>query len=345
MVNAYERLIGDLIRWHLTYEPDAAPKEQALTYRELLQFESLDEAKRKVLQTFLSDFIRNKNTPQQLEYFQQHFNADIKSQFPKMPQFEELILRRHTIVHAGGIITPQYLRRVRSIKHLPFEPGPEGTLVELDKPYIESGWSIVSSLGTILLHLIARNSARARKAPEEENEADHFVIQYPFKAIQERIYPAAEMILNYAKPLHLAKTTNELMVKINLAQTLMWQDREEDALDLLQSVDWQSTSNVFRTCVAALRNPDAFADLLAAAVRDKELTLENLYEWPVFTNIRTDPRFPEWLQRAFDSSDSPIRERFPPALLTFEHEAKLKEIFDYLNSRGNLRIESRKASP
>jgi hypothetical protein len=341
IVNAYERLIGDLIRWHLTYDPEAAPKDQTITYRELLQIETMDEAKRRVVQTVLSDFLRTKSAPQQLEYFREHFNADVKNHFPKMAEFEELILRRHTLVHAGGLITPEYLRRVRALKNLPYQPGTEGSIVELDRPYIESAWSIVYSLGTILLHLVAQQCARNRKRPDEEDQADFFVLHYPFKAIQERLYAAAEMILNYAKPLRLAKTTNDLMVKINLAQTLKWQQREDEAKALLQTVDWKATSNLFRTCVAALRDPDEFGDLLTAAVRDKDLSRESLYEWPVFTEVRKDSRFPEWVQQAFGGPDSPANERFPPSLLNFEHEAKLKEIMNYFKSRADAQLESR----
>ena len=339
IVNAYERLIGDLIRWHLTYEPGEAPKDQSITYRELLQFGTMEEAQRKVIQSFLSEFLRTKTATQQLDYFREHFGCDLKANFPKMAEFEELVLRRHTIVHAGGVITPEYLRRVRSLGKLPFQPGQEGAIVELDKTYIESAWSTVYALGSILLHLIAKQCARDRKIKDEENQADNFVIMYPFKVIQEKVYDAAETILRYAMPLHLAKSTNNLIVTINLAQTLKWQDRDEEARALLEPIDWQATSNLFRACAAALRDPNQFGDLLTAAVRDKEIRLEDLYEWPVFTEIRKDSRFPDWIKQAFGGSDSPTTQRFAPSLLDFKRETTLTDLINLLDPKSGFKLE------
>jgi hypothetical protein len=292
------------------------------------------------VQSFLSDFLRNKSAPQQLEYFREHFNVDLKAHFPKMAEFEEIVLRRHTIVHAGGVVTPEYLRRVRSLANLPFQPGKEGTVVALEKEYIESAWSIVYALGTILLHLIGRQCARDRKNKEEEEQADLFVIMYPFRALQEKIYGAPEIILNYATKLRLATNTHDLMVTINLAQTMKWQHREEDMKMILAPIDWKATSNRFRACAAALRDPDEFGELLSAAVRDNELSLENLYEWPVFSEIRNHTKFPEWVQKAFGGSGSPPHQSFVPSLINFNHKAALKDIFDQLSPRAGFRIEA-----
>jgi hypothetical protein len=340
VVNAYERLIGDLIRWHLNYDPAAAPKNQTLTYQELLQFESIEEAQRRVVQSFLSEFLRTKTAPQQLDYFREHFNADVKAHFPKLAEFEEIVLRRHTIVHAGGVVTPEYLRRVRSLGNLPFKAGEEGAVIELTTEYIQSAWCIVYALGTILLHQIGRQSARDRKKKEEEEQADLFVVMYPFKALQEKIYEAADVILNYATKLRLATNTHDLMVKINLAQTLKWQHREEDMRNLLDPIDWKATSNRFRACAAALRNPDEFGELLSAAVRDKELSLEELYEWPVFSEVRTHSKFPEWVQAAFGGSTSPAHQTFVPSPINVNHKAVLADLLAGISRRGGLVFQS-----
>ena len=334
IVNAYERLIGDLLRWQLTWNPDAAPKDQTISYRDLLQFADLAEAKRRVIQNVLTDFIRSKSSSDQLEYFRKEFNADVRSHFPRLDEFSELVLRRHSIVHAGGLVTPEYLRYARSLKALPFDLPTEGTFFKLDQSYVESAWSVVYALGVILFHLLNRQYAKHNNAVEDEESGDTFMNHSAFRAIQQTIFPAAELILNYGSRLRLAKTTTDLMVIINLAQTLKWQGREDEARAVLEKTDWAATNNLFRLSVAALRDPENFPDLLIAAAREKSISLEDIYEWPVFNEIRRDERFSDWVQDAFGCPGSVSNEVFSPALLNFDHEASLTKFLETLTGRN-----------
>ena len=112
LVNSYERLIGEIARAHIFENTQKAAKDQSLTYRQILEFGSIDEVKRAVVEAQVRDLIRNSNTLEQLQWLRERLNVDVRSQFPGIDAFRGLELRRHAIVHAGGIATSEYKRRL-----------------------------------------------------------------------------------------------------------------------------------------------------------------------------------------------------------------------------------------
>lgn len=62
--------------------------------------------------------------------------VDLSSSFPDLPKFKEFILRRHAIVHAGGNVTSEYLRRARSINGIDVRNLKKGQRLPVDSQYV-----------------------------------------------------------------------------------------------------------------------------------------------------------------------------------------------------------------
>ena len=75
LVNSYERLIGDIARAHIFENTQKAAKDQSLTYRQILEFGSIDEVKRAVVEAQVRDLIRNSNTLEQLQWLRERLNV------------------------------------------------------------------------------------------------------------------------------------------------------------------------------------------------------------------------------------------------------------------------------
>ena len=150
LVNSYERLIGDIARSHILENTEAAAKEQSLTYEQILDFASLDEVKRAVVEAQVTDLIRNRSTLEQLQWLQTQLKIDVRAQGKGVDAFRGLELRRHAIVHAGGIATSEYLRRLKVLGE--HESAPEGKPLELSSTYIENAWDVVYALGIVTVH-------------------------------------------------------------------------------------------------------------------------------------------------------------------------------------------------
>ena len=116
----------------------------------------------------VTDLIRNQDTLQQLKWLSDQLgrDVDVRSQYPNVNAFRGLELRRHAIVHAGGMATSEYLRRLKALGE--HESASEGTQLELSSTYIEDAWDNVYALGMVTVHLAS--VARARRLKDAEQE-------------------------------------------------------------------------------------------------------------------------------------------------------------------------------
>ena len=327
LVNSYERLLGDIARSHIFENTHVLGRARTLTYREILEFRSLDEVKRAVVEAETTNLIRNHDTTERLKWLREHVGADVRSQFPDIDAFRALELRRHAIVHAGGIATSEYRRRLKALGE--DEVAAEGTPLLLSSEYIARAWDVVYALGIVTGHLASVARARALGDVEQQAIADGQLNTAAVWAIDQRRYEAAQTILEYARKRTLSRTMHQLMVLVNLAQTYKWQGRGKDCRDLLRSQDWEATSDGFRLCVAVLEDEDA-EQYLVRAVRSGNITLAQLYEWPVFRKFRERDGFSATIERVFGPDARPPLEKIPASLLDFSHEDTLRELLRHL---------------
>lgn len=327
LVNAYEQLLADLLRRHIATNTAEAAKDQTITYQQLLDFQSLSEAKRHVIETQVTDFVRSNDTAQQFKYFRDHLKIDVGASYPELRHYRELVLRRHAIVHAGGIATPDYIRKLKSVGG--FELPAEGTQLELSPGYVVSAWDVVYALGVVTFHLLAKATARRDHDAEAEDDADQWLNTCAFWAISQKRYAAAEKILSYANATRLVKNSCELMVLINLAQTYKWQGQEQKCRELLGKHDWGATNSAFQLAAGVLSGED-IAVLMTRAVKDGQLSLDNVYEWPLFQEVRRRPDFGTLLESVFGAGTIRPIEPFPATLLDLSPKARLDKIFEHL---------------
>lgn len=331
LANTYEYLIGELLRQHLRSDPDAAPKDQSITYRNLLTFASLDEAKDHVIEKEVVSFIKNKNTSEQLTYIKDELHADLSSHFRKLPELKEMILRRHMIVHTGGIATTIYRRELSKIKGYKGTVSEVGSKLPLSSEYVEESWATTYSAGVILLHIVARRYAQTLHNKDDENVADDVLLDAAYQAIVNEQYGAAEAILLYASKLRLASDTHDLMVCVNLAQTLKWQGKITECEEVLGKRDWDAANIKFQLCVAALRQDwKSFEKLLPMVAAQRKIEIHDMIDWPVFKEARKLEEYSRWVQTAFNQDILPEDEDFIPSILNFDADSSLEKILDRL---------------
>jgi len=192
LVNAYEQLLAELLREHIAANTSDAAKDRSITYQQLLEFGSLEEAQRHVIEVQVTEFVRGHDTAQQFKYFRDNLKVDVSANFPDLSHYRELVLRRHTIVDA--------------------------------------------------------------------------------------------------------------------------------------------TNSAFRLCVAVLRDEplDVVETLMRQAVKEDQVSLDSVYEWPVFQRLRKQPGFTDLLKNVFGSAADRQVEPFPPRLLDLSADARLDKIFKQL---------------
>jgi len=320
-----------------TQLPTEIPEAPEISYRELLSFSSLDDAKRHVIDKEIENFLKRKGTDEQLKYIKDELKADISNHFKQLNEFKELMLRRHAIVHAGGIASAEYMRRAKRIKGIDISEIEEGKRIPLPTQYIINAWNVTYSMGVILLHLVAKECARSKRSKSDEDHADKFLINAAFNSIKNNQLDTAESILKYAIKLKLAKDPSDLMVIINLAQTLRWKGDVEGCLKLLKSKDWTAYSYLYQLCVAALKDDEeSFRALLPEIASQKAITISELCEWPVFKLMRSKENFHEWVKDAFGEDIKSVTDVFKPRVVHTKPEKTLGALIEFLQKDSSL---------
>lgn len=321
IVNAYESLIGNILEWRLYNKPDSAIDNEKVSYKELLSFGTLEEIKKKVIDDHKTEFLKSKSANDQIKYFKDEFGIDLGSHFPELNEFKELVLRRHTIVHAGGIATTEYISRANAIKGIDVQKIKVGSKIDLTTKYVINAWMVTFALGIILLHQVGRQYARSIRDKELEKIYDNELVGASYDSINDHAYKAAQYILEYARKITLSGDQPKYYISLNLAQTYLWQGKKEKCNEVLDNIDWSCLSPSLQIAEASLRNDEVrFKELLPIIASQQEIKIEDFLNWPIFRLMRKKDRFKDWIQDAYKKE---IREYFdllPENLLDFKNK-------------------------
>ena len=301
IVNAWENCQGALVSWHFNTSQDSIRQDESLTFREIMKFDEFDDVKRYVIDQQVDQFLKRKDTIEQLKYLKDTMGADLSSHFEKKKELAEIVLRRHVVVHANGFVSAEYIRGAEKLDSK-FVTGLKiGDSIRPSGAYIRTSWSIIYAGGVILMHLISKMSARQQKSEVDEKRADALLTDASFTCIKEEQYDAAAMILSYACKHHLKSEQSKLIATVNYAQTLKWMGKDDDCESVLKSHDWSTCNNLFQLCVAAIRDDiQAFNGILPKVAATNELKVNEVYEWPAFKMMRAKPDFDSWVQKAYN---------------------------------------------
>ncbi|KAF0187552.1 MAG: hypothetical protein FD168_2554 [Desulfobulbaceae bacterium] len=92
LVNAWEKLLADLINWFYCKNPDKISDKKNITFNKLLQITDLDELKQTIIDSEIKSFIGENTTQEQIKFFDDTFKTNFNSSYKK---FDQLILLRH----------------------------------------------------------------------------------------------------------------------------------------------------------------------------------------------------------------------------------------------------------
>jgi len=248
------------------------------------------------------------------------------SVFPHVDDLCEIVLRRHAIVHAGGIATSEYINKAKKLRKLRIQIPNEGASLSEDSEYLSKSWCIIYAAGVVLLHFLSVNHARNKDSKEDESSADDFLALSAYNAIRNEQYFAAELVQTYALSRSLRSQATKWQIQINLAQTYKWLGREAECTELLNSIDFTACSAVYRVCIASLRGDfDVLKKNLIIARQEGGIKAEDLYEWPVFKAIRETEAFASIFKDVFEMEFNLLARKNKTQLLDFDSAEKLSK--------------------
>lgn len=342
-VNAYEYLIHEVVRLHYAKNPDDASTDLEISYKKLLAFDSIADAKSYAVDQIVDRLLRE-DTAGQISQLKKALGIDIQSLASEhIKTLTCLVLTRHAIVHDGGRASAVYIRKCSEFcKKHNLRPGDK---IPVDSDFTISGWTAAFVVGAILVHQLATKDARARRSKTDQADADMALVgSAAYRCIERQQYKTAQALLEYANKLTLSGDEPRLMCIINLAQAHLWQDNKTECLKILQIQDWQVCNPLYQLCVAALRSDvDTFRKLLPLVAEQKLAGIRSLHRWPCFRAIREDPQFAEWTTRAFGVTTTPGANHPRAKLIDSDPQASLIKTIRILMSDTSLPATLRNA--
>ncbi len=314
IVATFDTVIADVIRDMLTIKTEVFQTgERTILLSDALRAELIAEIKEKSIVDEIYQFSRGSHEDQ-VRYIETNFHVAIKDHWKRWPDFIEVFERRNLIAHGEKTFTKRYASICSKNGH----KGSDkilGAPVKLTSNYLRQAADILLEFSLLLVFSLWR-----KQFVKEKEDAFESLNHAAFRLIETKKYEVAIRLLEYALSL---KNTGVLdrtrkMMYVNLASAHRHSDNKELSIRILSDVDWSSSSDDFKICVAALRGDmDEVTRLMPIVANADAVSKEHFRNWPVFKFVRDQERF---LLRFREIFGEPLRQEKAPKAMEFSDD-------------------------
>jgi hypothetical protein len=292
LISAFDSFLSSLLRVVINkHQEIVLTSQKQITFQELLEFKSIDDAKSTLIDREIEAVIRRSHH-EQFDWMQHHLNVKLKEGLKVWSAFIEVCERRNLFTHTGGIVSNQYLKNCTEHKYN-VSGIKVGQKLGVEPSYFKRAVDIIYEIGLKLCYVLWR------KFNEIEIEtADRKFNERCMELISVRSYQLAEALLLFSRTVPKVTDNIRRMMVVNLANAIRLQGRDDEAKklldteELLDTEDWSATNDEFTICVASVRG-DLNRVLELMDHLGTRFAANQFREWPVFRRTRSDPRFIE----------------------------------------------------
>ena len=295
LVSQYDSFLGRLLRCIYRSKPELLNQcEKQLTYSQLSEFETLEDAKEHILEKEVEALLRESHA-EQFKWMENRFSMTLTKDLPIWPTFIELTERRNLFVHCNGQTSAQYLIVCDRHKVVHENKPQVGDLLGVTKGYFHTT-PCIFEIGTKLAYCFGVESSQDRQ------NADRCLNMLVYDLLVAGRYDLATLLGLFALETLKVYSSDGLrrMMVINLAQAYKWAQDSASATKLLAKEDWSPCSYQFKLAAAVLIDDFEVAGTLMRQIRATGEVAENDYRsWPVFNEFRVSQVFLETFREVF----------------------------------------------
>ena len=324
-VSEFDAFLGALLRVIYLKKPELLnDNSRQITYTDLLEFDSLDDAKGHVLEKEVETILR-KSHVEHFSILENKFTIELRKGLSIWSEFIEITERRNLFVHTNGIVSDQYIKVCKE-HGVDVSDTNIGDELSVSADYLKRAKTVIFEISVKLAHVLWR------KLFPDERSADNNLNNVCFNLISNEKNSRAIDLLEFAVslPKHHNETTKRMMV-INLAQAYKWSDKSDKCSEVIKRFDWSATDYLFQLALAVLEEDyEKSANILEAVVNSEDLKEKEVIEWPLFNEFRKTNEFLEKFKELF-GQDYAERE----SLIDEEFNNHIENIFTLKVSTGN----------
>jgi len=306
LVGQFEVLLSDLAYQFYRRAPLAVGvQERTLAVTELITFTSIDDAIDYLIEQRVDDLLRG-SAEDWRKFFESRMKLDPAEISPDWERFVECVQRRHLIVHSGGRISRRYLKNVPS--HLVQEYFGEprlGDTAYLDEIYVSNALTLFETTGLLLAFSCWQKLAAD---PEGLNTVLMHII---YESLLQNQWGTVLRLADWGVKQNSFIASQKLPCQVNLWLAYKRLGRFGECEKEVRNFDTSALKTVYSLVQAALLNDnDRFFSLLETS-KGQDLDEAAWDEWPVFDEMRQDPRFNECKARYTDTKIKDVKKDNP----------------------------------
>ncbi len=289
LVSQYDFFLGHLLRCLYLMRPELLnASEKSLTYGQLLDFESMDEAKEFVLEKEIEWILRKSHVDQFLA-MEKIFSIELRKGLDAWPMFVEVTERRNLFAHTNGVVSRQYLEVCQ--KHN-VAVGPEtrvGKTLGASEEYFDAAYGCIFEIGVKLAKVLWRKTC-----PKEIALADELLTQIIYDLLVRERYDLARKLADFSQLTvkTFSSDARRRVFIVNRAQAYKWNGDESLCRQILEQEDWSSCSDKFKLArFVLLEDFEQAAKLMIAMGKSGEINEEAYQAWPLFKEFRKSESF------------------------------------------------------
>lgn len=284
----YDAFVRSTIEYILVNRPEINLFEnKQIRADDALRFDSIDELRRKLIQEFLDDLLRE-NYTEQIRIIRDRLGVSLKpEQMECWPAFVEASQRRHLKVHSGSKVTTDYLRNCEAAGYT----WPDGDRPELGEEIITSPQRLQQTCDLVSEVAIRFAYAVLRQVFKEEAASiDNTLSDQIYVLLEDDQWSLAQKLGEFGLTMKHASADSRLRLTINTAQAYKWAGEEAECTRLLDKEDWTAVDDRYKIALAALREDH----VTTAALIERQLVedgdsrswRQNIVGWPLFARFR-----------------------------------------------------------
>lgn len=290
LISQFDTYIGSLMKCVFLIKPELINEsEKQLTYAQLKTFNNLEDAKDYVIEKEIETVLRDSHT-EQMKWFEKKLSINLLKDLPIWITFIELTQRRNLFVHTDGKVTSQYMNVCKENK----VPLPEdlkiGHTLDAELEYFKKAFICLFEIGLKLNQVLRRNLLK-----NQIIEADNSFLNISFELIQNGQYELAKEIYDFADKYIKKYSSNNIAFRIalNRAQTYKWLNQNGKCIEIIDSIDWSATGDLFKLGSSVLKDDfdNAFAAMRSIGDNEKIIHKSSYRDWPIFKEFVCNPGF------------------------------------------------------
>jgi hypothetical protein len=290
IISQFDTYVSDLIKAIFEVRPEIIQNsEKQLTFSELNKFATIQEAQDYIIEKEIETVLRESYT-EQFKWFENKLKIQLRKDLPIWQTFIEITQRRNLFVHNDGRISTQYLNVCKEHNVQIDDKLKVGDELDVGLKYFDKSFKCLFEIGVKLNQVIRRNLL-----PEELEKADNSFLNISFELIQNSQLDLAKTLYDFSDK-YIKKYSNDdlkLRILLNRAQTYKWLDKEKECVEIINSIDWTATGDLFKLASKVLIDDFKSACEIMKNIGDNEKVLNKTFykDWPIFKKFRGTDEF------------------------------------------------------